>query len=102
MHLAGEADAGDFFRTDGRFMKSFFYGDAAGSPPIARILFGPTGLGRSELLVHFRAGGHDPAGTVHQQRASAASTNVNAEEVDADTPIAENTCDVRRGNDDGL
>jgi hypothetical protein len=88
MHLAGEADACYFFGANRRFLQSFFYRDAAGAPPIARILFGPATLRRSERLMLFRPRRHDDTRGVHQQRAGAAGANVNAKEADLGSPIA--------------
>jgi hypothetical protein len=89
VHLAGEADTGDFLGANRRFLQGFSYGDAAGAPPIARILLGPARVRRSERLMFFTARCDDGAGNVGQQRACAAGADVNAEEVDVGSPIAE-------------
>ena len=82
VHLSGEPDTANFFSPNRRFQYSPFYRDAAGAPPIARILFRPARMRRRERLMFFSARRDDGAGDVHQQRARAARANVNAEEVD--------------------
>src|SRR5258708_38453289 len=84
--LAGEADAGNFFGTNAGFLQSFLYGDPAGAPPVEWILLGPAGLWRGERDVLFGAGGDHAAGGVHDQSASAAGANVDAEEIDVGSP----------------
>ena len=79
VHLAGEADAGDVIWAQIGGMKSLADSRAAGSPPVARILLGPAGARTAEGLVVVGAGSDDFAGGVHDERAGAAGTNVDAE-----------------------
>jgi hypothetical protein len=82
MHLAGKADAGNLVFTSFHPGESATHGQAAGSPPIARILFRPTWLGRSEGGVLFGARGDYPALFIHEESAGSASTDIDPEELD--------------------
>src|ERR1041385_7213255 len=48
VHLPGEADAGNFFGAYAGLSQRFSYGNAASVPPVARILFCPACVRRSE------------------------------------------------------
>jgi hypothetical protein len=54
MHLSGKADTTDPIFAGSQSVKSAMDRDAAGPPPIARILFGPSRLRRGEGNVLFR------------------------------------------------
>jgi hypothetical protein len=87
MHLAGEADACNFFSANTGLLQSFLYSNSACAPPVARILLCPAGLRRSEGLVLVRARCCDAAARVHHQSACAARANINAEKVDEKSPL---------------
>jgi hypothetical protein len=79
VHLAGEADAGDFFGAEIGARDGFTNRDAGGTPPIFGVLLGPANLRRSERLVLFRGGRDDAAVVIDDDGPRSSSTNVNPE-----------------------
>ena len=76
MHLTGKSDADNFFAAQISLSQRFFYSDAAGSPPIFGMLFGPSKLRRGEPFMIFRGGGNDLAALAQDQSSRAARTDV--------------------------
>jgi len=79
VHLAGKTDRGDGIGGETRGLQRFANGQRGGAPPVARILFGPAGLGTGEIGVLFRAGSEDCAAFIDDDGARAAGTDVNTE-----------------------
>jgi len=77
VHLAGEADAGDFFGSEIGIRDGLATSDACGTPPIFGVLLGPANLRRSEWLVLFRGGRDEAASAIDDQGTRASGTNVN-------------------------
>jgi len=77
VHLAGEADAGDFLCAKICARDSLANRDAGGTPPVFGVLLGPANLRRSEGLVFFGGGGDDAAVAVDDDGTRSSSTNVN-------------------------
>jgi len=82
MHLAREADTGNFFRLPVGVRKSLSDGDARRAPPVFRVLLGPADLWSSKGLVFFRGRRNDAAGIVDNQGAGSPRANVNSQDVD--------------------
>jgi len=81
VHLPGETDAGDCVAANSRGGERARDGQAAGAPPIARVLLGPAGARRCEGRVFFEAGAGDAAFFVDDQGARAAGAYVDAKNV---------------------
>jgi hypothetical protein len=88
VHLAGEADAGDIFAAQFGRSQRLANSDAASSPPIVGMLLGPANRGRRKrrMLLGSRRG--DRALFVKQQGACSAGANVNAQEINRISPLA--------------
>jgi hypothetical protein len=82
VHLAGEADAGDFFAAEVRGRKRLANRDAGGAPPVFGVLLGPADLGRGEGLMLFGSRGDDATVVIDDDDASSSGTNVNPENAD--------------------
>jgi hypothetical protein len=80
VHLPGETDGGNLIRAHARERAADGLG--AGAPPIARILLGPSGLGRSEGGMRFGSRGNNLPALVQDESACATCTDINAEELD--------------------
>jgi hypothetical protein len=81
VHLAGISDATDVCGVQIGFGERRPNRDSGGAPPIFRLLLRPANLRRSKRDVFFGGGGNDPAALIYDERARAASANVNAEDV---------------------
>jgi hypothetical protein len=81
VHLSGKADAGDRVAANAGGRESAANRQTASAPPIAWILFRPTGVRRCERGVLFDARAEDAAFCVDDQDARAAGANVNSENV---------------------
>jgi hypothetical protein len=79
VHLSRKADAGDRVAANGGAGERSANRQAAGAPPIARILFGPTGARRCERRVLLDAGAENAAVRVDDQGARSAGAHVDAE-----------------------
>jgi hypothetical protein len=77
MHLSREANRGYVLGCGICVMKRFLYGRCARTPPIERVLLGPTAPRRSERLMLVRAGRGNSPLPVHEQGACAARSHVN-------------------------
>lgn len=88
MHLPGEPEAGDFISAGSQGAESASNRQAAGSPPIVRILFRPSQLRRCERGVLFRAGrDHSPV-FINDESAGSAGANVDPEELDTPSHLS--------------
>jgi hypothetical protein len=60
-------------------LQRFANGDGRGTPPVARVLLGPAGLGTGKVVVLLRARGDDSAVFIENDSASSAGSDVDAE-----------------------
>jgi hypothetical protein len=81
VHLSGKSDARDCVAANRSARERSANRQTASAPPIARILFGPTGARRCERGVLFDAGAEDAALCVDDESARAAGADVNSENV---------------------
>jgi hypothetical protein len=79
VHLAGEADAGDFFAAKVRCRKRLPNSNAGGTPPVLRVLLGPADLRRRERLMFFRGGGDNTTAAIQDDGAGSSGANVYSE-----------------------
>jgi hypothetical protein len=79
VHLAGEADAGDFFAAKVRCREGLADRDAGGAPPVLRVLLGPADLRRGEGLVIFGGRRDDAAAAIDNDGAGSSGANVYSE-----------------------
>ena len=82
VHLTREADGGDGLGRETGRPESLGNSEGGGAPPVARVLLGPAGLWTGEIGVLFRARCKDDTALINNDRASAASTDINTEEWD--------------------
>jgi hypothetical protein len=81
MHLPRETNARNCVAANAGAFERSTDGQTARAPPIARILFGPTGARRRKCCVFFDAGAENAALIVDDQCARAAGAYVNSENV---------------------
>jgi len=86
VHLAGESHARDVGATQSRLRERFSDGEAAGTPPVLRILFGPTDLWRRERRMFLSGGAHHMSEFIDDECASAAGSDVNSEKMNVSLP----------------
>ena len=79
MHLSGKSDARDLIRLQAGVGQSLPHGDAAGAPPVFRILFGPSDLRRGEGRVFFGRGRNDASVFTDNQGARTTGAYVDSE-----------------------
>jgi len=82
VHLPGKAYAGDVFAGEARGSKRLARGNASGPPPVLGLLLGPANLWRCKGLVVFGRGRDQAASLIDYDRASAACSDINSEDVD--------------------
>src|SRR4029077_13550433 len=86
VHLSREAYTSNVIGRGICVMKRFFYGRCARTPPIERVLLGPTAPRRSEHLMLVRSRRDDAPLPIHQQGARAAGAHVNPKKELDDRP----------------
>jgi hypothetical protein len=81
VHLSGETNAGDIIGAEAGFLDRFGNCQTAGSPPVVRMLLGPADLRRGKRGVLLGGGRDDMTLLIDDQRARAAGSNIDAENV---------------------
>jgi hypothetical protein len=83
MHLPGKADAGNLVRRASRLLKHLSHRKTSRSPPVCRILFGPSWFRRHKWPVFLCPGAKHSALFVQDQGPGAARPDINSEESDS-------------------
>ena len=81
MHLSGQADARNLIGAQFALCERFAYGDAAGPPPIARILLRSANLWGCKGRVVLGGGGDNTSIGIDHERACTSSPHVDSEKI---------------------
>lgn len=88
MHLPGKPNTGDVVTVDAWRAERFAHGNAAGPPPIRRILLSPTYLWNGKGAMVFGSGSDYRSRLIDNQGTRAARPNINSQELDSPSSLA--------------
>jgi hypothetical protein len=91
VHLAGEANASNFFGAQVGACNGLANRYAGSAPPVFRLLLGPPDLRRREGLMFFGGGGDDAALAVDDEGASSSGTDIYSQNVDRASSTTQNS-----------